>query len=127
MRADFFVGGGARYRRHGQIDLIAPRVPPRELREQVLPARRQILHFAKNGAPGKFSIPPESRCADAADWLAVSHKKLRRRRIDRKMSAPPRERKTRASVTNKAATSKDAWVSAAGLSAGLTKAEPYHE
>jgi hypothetical protein len=33
--------------------LIAPRVPPREPREQVLPARREILHFAKNSPPGK--------------------------------------------------------------------------
>jgi hypothetical protein len=44
---------GARCRCHGQIDLIARRVPPREPREQVPPARREILHFAKNGPPGK--------------------------------------------------------------------------
>ena len=67
---------GARCRCHGQIDLIAPRVPPREPREQVLPARREILHFLKTARQGKICISPEiGTCVDAADRLAASSRK----------------------------------------------------
>ena len=63
-------------RRHGQIDLITPPVPPRELHEHAPPARREILHFAKNGAPRKFRIPPEIETfAAAAGQLVVSSRK----------------------------------------------------
>jgi hypothetical protein len=59
------------------IDLIAPRVPSCKPREQVLPARREILHFAKNDPRvKKFAFRLKSRCADAADRLAVSRKKM---------------------------------------------------
>ena len=76
---------GARCRRHGQIDLITPGVPPRELREHVLPARREILHSLKTARLGKILHSSEiGTCADAADLLAVSSRKAVR--------LPPRAR-----------------------------------
>ena len=61
---------GARYRCDGQIDLIAPRVPPRELRERVLPARREILHFLKTAPREKFAFRLKSGLASTLliDW-----------------------------------------------------------
>jgi hypothetical protein len=73
------IWSGARCPRHGQIDPIAPRVPPREPREPVLPARTKISHFCQNGARvcqngarAKFRILPKSRLSIAEVVVAVS-------------------------------------------------------
>ena len=78
---------GAKCRRHGQIDLIAPRVPPHEPRERVLPARREILHFAKNGPPGKkFYVSPE---IGTSPTLLIDWPSARERRSAKTPSARP--------------------------------------
>jgi hypothetical protein len=64
------------------------------------------LHFAKSGAREEnFAFPLNSELRPTPLWPSAA-KNGAAASIE-EMSAPPRERKTRASVTKKAATSKD--------------------